>query len=153
MKSTGLLERLVDLLGERLDDRRRRALEAGAQVAGADHRLEHRREHALGLDDRRRRRRRARRRRGAQQLRHAELLRDRAAGRPRDRLGADLRQPPGAEVLGLQARVEVRGDRQREHAVAEERQPRVGVAAARRPRRVREDLPVEVLRQLVEQFA
>jgi hypothetical protein len=40
----------------------------------------------------------------------------------------------------------VRGDRQREHAVAEERQPGVGVAATRRPGGVSEDLPVEVLR-------
>jgi hypothetical protein len=56
-------------------------------------------------------------------------------------------------VLGLQAGIQVRGDRQREHAVAEERQPGVGVAAARGPGRVREDLPVEILRQLLEQFA
>jgi hypothetical protein len=56
-------------------------------------------------------------------------------------------------VLGLEPRIQVRGDRERQHAVAEERQPRVGVAAARRPRRVREDLPVQVLRQLLEQFA
>ena len=75
------------------------------------------------------------------------------AGRARDRLRADLRQPAGAEVLGLQARIEVRRHRQREHAVAQERQARVGVAAARGPRGVREDLPVEVLRQPVEQFA
>jgi hypothetical protein len=56
-------------------------------------------------------------------------------------------------VLGLQAGIQVRRDREREHAVAEERQPGVRVAAAGGPRRVREDLPVQVFRQLLEQFA
>ena len=48
---------------------------------------------------------------GLQPLGHAEALGDRAARRARHRLRADLRQPPGAVALGLQARVEVRGDR------------------------------------------
>jgi hypothetical protein len=47
----------------------------------------------------------------------------------------------------------MRGDRQGEDAVAQERKPGVGVAAARGPGGVREDLPIEVLRQLLEQFA
>ena len=148
-----MVEGILDLLGERLDHGCRGPLESGAQVARADHRLDHRGENPLGLDDSRRRGRRSRRRRGAQQVRHAELLRHGAAGGPGDRLGADLRQPPRTEVLRLQTRIQMRRDREREHAVAEERQARVGVAAARRPRRVREDLPVQVLRQLLEQFA
>ena len=144
-----MLERLVDLLGERLDDRRRGALEA--RRTGSRRRS----------PPRAPRRARARSRRPpspppaspAAPPRAAAPAR-RAAPRPRrqagpgDRLRADLRQPAGAEVLGLQARIEVRGDRQREHAVAEEREARVGVAAARGPRGVREDLPVEILRQL-----
>jgi hypothetical protein len=45
----------------------------------------------------------------------------------------------------------VRRDRQPEHAVAEEGQPLVRVAAALAPRGVREDLPVQVGRQIVEE--
>ena len=48
----GMLERLLDLGFEGLDDRLRRALVAGVQVAGADHRLDHRGQHALGLAER-----------------------------------------------------------------------------------------------------
>src|SRR5665213_1276661 len=48
----GIVERILDLLRKGLDDGGRGALEAGGQVAGPDHRLEHRRQHTLGLDHR-----------------------------------------------------------------------------------------------------
>jgi hypothetical protein len=47
----------------------------------------------------------------------------------------------------------VRGDRQAEDAVAEERQAGVRVAAAVRPRGVREDLLAQVLGELVQQLS
>ena len=106
-----VLERVLDLGLERLDDRVRRALVAGVQEAGADDRLDDRREHALGLHQRRRLLG-ALGRRGAQPLGHAEALGHVAARRAGHRLRADLRQPPGAVALGLQPRVEVRGDRE-----------------------------------------
>ncbi len=151
LKSTGLLSALLDLGLEGLDDRLRRPLVAAVQVAGPDDRLDDRRQDALGLDERLGALTDPARRRRAQPVGHAEALGDRPAGDARDALRADLRQPPGAEALGLQARVEVRGHREPEHRVAEERQPRVGVAAALRPRRVREHLPVEMFRQLFEE--
>ena len=152
LKSTGCSQRVVDLRLEGLDDRGRGALVAGVQVARADHGLDDRRQHALGLDERLDALPDARRRRRAQQVGHAEALGDRAARDARDALRADLRQPPGAEALGLQARVEVRGQREPEHGVAEERQARVGVRAPLGPRGMREDLPVQVSRQLFEEF-
>ena len=151
LKSTGCVERVGDLRLERLDDRRRGALVAGVQVAGADHGLDDRGQHALGLDERLDALPDARRRRRAQQVGHAEALGDRAARDAGDALRADLRQPAGAEALGLQARVEMRGEREAQHGVAEERQARVGVPAALGPRGMREDLPVQVLRQLLEE--
>ena len=57
---------------------------------------------------------------------------------------------PGAEALGFQARVKVSSHRQCEHAVAEERQSGVGIAAPRRPRGVREDLPLQLDRELLQ---
>ena len=44
-------ERVGDLRLEGLDDGGCRALVAAVQIAGADHRLDHRCEHALGLDE------------------------------------------------------------------------------------------------------
>ena len=110
-----VLERLLDLRRERLDDRRGGALVAGVQVAGADHRLDDRGEHALGLHERRGALADAVGRRGGSRAGTPEALGDRAARRARHRLGADLRQPPRAVALGLQARIQVRGDRQAEH--------------------------------------
>jgi hypothetical protein len=46
----------------------------------------------------------------------------------------------------------MRGHGQAEHGVAEERQARVGVAAALGPGRVREDLPVQMFRPLFQEF-
>ena len=88
-----------------------------------------------------------------QPLGHAEALGDVAARRARDGLGADLRQAPGAEALGLQPRVQPVGHRQAEDAVAQEGQPRVGVRAPLGPGGVGEDLAVQVLGQLVEEVA
>ena len=138
-------QRVGDLRLEGLDDGRGRALVAVVQVAGADHGLDDRGQHALGLDERLDALADARRRRRAQQVGHAEALGDRAAGDARHALRADLRQPPRAEALGLQARVEVRRHREAEDGVAEERQARVGVRAALGPGGVREDLPVQML--------
>ena len=142
-------QRVRDLRLEGLDDRGGGALVAVVQVARADHRLDHRRQHALGLDERVGALADARGRRRAQPVGHAEALGDGAAGHARHALGADLRQPAGAEALGLQARVEVRRHGEAQHGVAEERQARVGVAAALGPRGVREDLPVQMLGQLL----
>ena len=44
------------------------------------------------------------------------------------------------------------GEREPEHGVAEEGQPRVGVRTPLRPRGVREHLAVQVLGQLFEEF-
>src|SRR5512133_2745684 len=49
-----MVERVLDLGHERLDDRRRRPLVAGVQVAGADDRLDDAGQHALGAHERRR---------------------------------------------------------------------------------------------------
>ena len=126
-----MLERLLDLLGERFHDRRRGPLVARAQIAGADHRLDHRRQHPLGLDHRGR----ARRRPGGAAARSSSgtpscSATTRQAG-PETAWARIFVSRPAPKLLGLQPRVQVRGDRQREHAVAEEREPRVGVAAAR----------------------
>ena len=146
----GMLQRVLQLRREGLDDRRGRALVARVQEARADHRLDDRRQHALGLHQRGRLLG-ALGRRGAQPLGHAETLGDVAAGRPGDRLRADLRQPAGAVALGLQQRVDVRGDREAQHAVAQERQARVGVRPPRGPRGVGEDLAGQVRGNLVEE--
>ena len=69
---------------------------------------------------------------------------------PGDRLRADLRQPAGAVALGLQQRVDVRGDREPQDAVAQERQARVGVRPPCGPRGVGEDLAGQVCGNLVE---
>src|SRR4051812_15836227 len=146
-------QRVLDLGRERLDDGLGRPLVAGLEVAGPDHRPDDRREHPLGARQGRRALPHARRRRRRQALRHAEPFRDRAARGPGHGLRADLREPPGAVALGLEPRVEVRGDRQAEDAVAEEGEARVRVAAAVRPRRVREDLLAQVFGKLVEQLS
>ncbi len=93
------------------------------------------------------------RRGGLQALGDAQALGHGDARRLRDGLGADLRQPPGAEALRLQAGIEMRGDGQPEDGVSQEGQTAIGVRPALRPRRVREHLPVEVLRQVLEQLA
>ena len=93
------------------------------------------------------------RRRGGQEVGHPEALGHRAARRARHRLRADLRQPPGAVALGLQARVEVRGDREAQHRVAQEGQARVGVRAPVRPGGMGEDLLAQVVWKLSEQCA
>jgi hypothetical protein len=149
----GMAERVLDLGREGLDDRGGRPLVARVQVAGADDGLDDAREHALGGDERRGRLADPRRRRGREQLGDAEALRDGATRRAGDGLRADLRQPAGAEALGLQARVEVRRDGQAEHRVAEEGQPRVGVRRPVGPRGMREDLLAQAFGQLVEEGA
>ena len=42
----------------------------------------------------------------------------------------------------------MRGDRERQHAVPQEREPLVGLCAVVRPRRMRERLPGEIVRRL-----
>src|SRR6185312_9820735 len=96
----GVGERVLDLRGERLDDRFGGPLVAGVQIASPDHRLDHRGKHPLGFDQRRRVLPHARRRRRAQPLGQRQPLGHGPAGDARDRLGADLRQPPGPEPLG-----------------------------------------------------
>ena len=148
----GVLERALDLGRERLDDRLGGALVAGVQVARADHGLDHRGEHALGLHQRSGAVAHAVGSRRAQPSGQREALGDRAAGRSGHGLRADLRETARTEALGLQARVEVGGHREREHAVAEEGQTRVGVAAALAPRGMGEHLARQVLGELLEQL-
>ena len=73
----------------------------------------------------------------------------RGAALARDDVRADLRQPAlgGIRV----AVVELLGDRQLEHAVAEELQPLVRRRAVGRPRRVREDVLDPLARKRVDQ--
>ena len=89
------------------------ALVADVQVAGADDRLGDRGQHALGLDQRLGGVADALGRVGASaaRARPSRSATSRQAG-PADGLGADLGQPAGAEALGLQARVQPRGDGQ-----------------------------------------
>ena len=93
------------------------------------------------------------RRGGGQQVGHPQALGHGAARRPRHRLGADLRQPPGAVALGLEARVEVRGDRQAQDRVAQEGQAGIGVRAPFGPGGMGEDLLAQVVWKLSEQCA
>jgi hypothetical protein len=66
--------------------------------------------------------------RGVEQaLGHPDPLGDRHARAARDGLGADLRQLAGAVAVGVKPREQMGRDRQRQHAVAEERQPLVRV--------------------------
>jgi hypothetical protein len=149
----GVLQGLLDLRAEGLDDRLGGPLVAGVQVAGADHGLDHRGQHALGLHQRKGALRDARGCRREKSLWQLQALGHGPAGRPGHRLGADLRQAPRTEALGLQARIQVRRHRQPQHAVAEEGQARIGVAAPLAPGGVGEDLAHELLRQLSQQLA
>ena len=92
---------------EGLDDRRRRALEAGdrkhAPITASSTEA---RTRSVSTSAGAAPRRPAAPPRAA--AGHPQLLRDQRGRRSRDRLRADLRQPPGAEVLGLQARIQVR---------------------------------------------
>ena len=152
LKSAGRRERLLDLRRERLDDRVRGLQVAELEVDRADHGLDHRREHPLGLRQLLRRRPGDRVRRGvAQPLGDPEALGDLPARAARDRLRADLRQPAGAVRVGLQARVQMRRDRERQHGVPQERQALVGIRPPLRPGRVRDRLPGEIVRQPLEQ--
>ena len=146
------VQRQLDLRRERLDHRLGGLLVAEVQVAGADHGLDHRGQHPLGVRQRLGRRpARVLRRGGPQALRQPEPLRDLPARAPRDGLGADLGQPAGAVRVGLQPRPQVRRDRQPEHRVAQEGQPLVGLRAALDPRGVRHRLPGEIVRQSLQQ--
>ena len=58
-------------------------------------------------------------------LGNAEPLGDGSARAAGDRLRADLRELAGAGAVGLEQRKDVRRDRERQHAVAEEREPLV----------------------------
>ncbi len=145
-----VLERILDLGPEGLDHRRGRLLVAVGQVAGADHRLDHRGQHALGAHQR------------LDPGGRADAAPAPAAGRgppaarpppgtsARDRLGADLGQAARAEAVGLEAREQVGGHGQPQHAVAEEGQPLVGLRPPRRPRGMGEHRPRQVGRQLIQ---
>ena len=137
LKSAGALERLLDLRRERLDHRlggpsRSRSSGSTAPITASiiDG------QHALGRAPAPRSPRAATSGGAASRSRSGSpsRSRDRPAGAARDRLRADLGQPAGAVLLGLQPRIQVRGDRQAEHRVAQEREPLVGVGAAARPR-------------------
>ena len=97
-----MLERVLDLGREGLHHRGGGRLVAEGQVARSDHRLDHRGQHPLGGDQASTLARRRRGRGREQALRDAEPLGHRPAGAPRDRLGADLGQTPGAEAVGLE---------------------------------------------------
>ena len=145
-----VLQRVLDLRPERIHHHLGRCVVAEGQVAGADHRLDHRRQDALGRDERLEPRRRCLRRRRAQPLRHAQALGHRPAGAARHRLRADLGQASRPEALGVQAGEQVRRDRQPQDAVAQEGEALVGLRATHRPRRVGEHGPLQVGLQPVE---
>ena len=86
-----------------------------------------------------------------EQLGDAELDGDLGAGAAADRLAVHLRQP--ADVGARVAAEEVLAERQPEHAVAEKREPAVGVGAVIDPGGVRQRLASQVRRQRVEQLA
>ena len=79
-----------------------------------------------------------------------EVARHLRAGRPRDDVRAHLRELPLGEVR--MARVQRVRDRELEHAVAEELEPLVRVAALARPRGVGEDGLRQLRRERVDQL-
>ena len=83
-----------------------------------------------------------------QALGHAEVARDVRACRAARRLGAQLREPAGAEAL--EPRVDVSRHGEAQDDVPQEREPLVRLAALVGPRGMRERLPGQILRQLVE---
>jgi hypothetical protein len=116
-------QRILDPVGERVDDRLLDRGESVLQEQRAEGRLEERRENVpvprqpLEL---------LRRRVGGvarEPLAQVELAGDDGAARPRDDVRADLRQPPLGKVRV--PRVDLVRDRQLEDAVAEELEPLV----------------------------
>ena len=145
----GMLQGVVDLLGERDDHRRGCALDAEAEVA-APISAPHRRQHPLRLHEHSPRcgrwpparpRAAARARRGPAPPAHRT---------PADGLRADLGQAAGA--VTLEAREEVIGHGEAQHDVTQERQTLVGLGAVLDPRRVRVGLPPQVVRQLLDKL-
>ena len=137
-----------DVLLEHLDDRRPHGLVAEGEVDGADERLREVGEHVLvGLQL------------GgvaalpalagilAQQLAEAELGGHARAGGAADDVGPQPRQVPLGELR--EAPVQLGGDAETQHAVAEELEPLVRVHPVRRPRGVREHLAQGRLVQLL----
>src|SRR5918995_4625478 len=117
--------RLLDLLVEGGDDGRRSAPETVLEVAGADHRLAHRRQRPLGgeqgLD-----RQAIALRRGVlgEHLRQSQIARHGRTGAAADPLVEDLGELADVRLGVL--REEQGRDREAEDAVAEEREPTVG---------------------------
>jgi hypothetical protein len=142
-------QRVLDARPERADDGLLDRLEAVLEEERRERRLEQRREHVpipreplellVGH-------------RGAachQALAEAEVARHDGAASARDDVRAHLRQPALGEV-GVVV-VERAGDRELEHAVAEELEPLVRRGAVRRPGRVGEDVLEPLLGELLDQ--
>ena len=153
LKSSRRSEAISISLRERGHRRLGGDLEAVVQIAGADHRLADRGQRPLGGEQRLDVDPAVEPSRGrlGEQLGDAELDRDLGAGPPADRLAVHLRQP--ADVGARVAAEEVLGERQAEHAVAEEGEPAVGVGAVLDPGGVGERLAAQGQRQRVEQLA
>ena len=131
--------RVLDALGERVDDRLLDRLEAVLEEERGERRLEQRGEHvAVPREPLQLLVRRTPPRALDEPPAEPELARDHRAARARDDVRADLRQPP-SENSGI-ALVELPRDRELEDAVAEELEPLVRGRAVRRPRRVGEDV-------------
>jgi hypothetical protein len=143
-----VLERLLDLAAERLHDRRRGPLQAERKVGGADDRLADRGEHALGVHEHVGGPAGALGRGGAQLLGHPERAGDARARGAAHGLGAHLGEPPRA--VALEAREQVVRHCEAQDHVPQEREPLVRLGAVLDPGRVPEDLPPQVVRQLVE---
>jgi hypothetical protein len=127
---------VLDQRCKRLDDRRLDRLESVLEVHRRERGLEQRREDVAIVDEARELAAAGIRVVARQALAEAQLSRDDRAARTRDDLGAQLRELPLVEVG--EAVVERPCDRKLEHRVAEELEPLVGLAAHRRPARMRE---------------
>src|SRR6266480_2489515 len=144
-------ERVLDLVGEGVDDGVLDGGEAVLEEDRTERRLDHRREHVavarepfellLRLGGSRVR---------DETLPEAELARHHRARRTRDDMRANLGELPLGEV-GM-AHVERVRDGELEHAVAEELEPLVRLATLARPRGVGEDVLRQLRRERVDQL-
>jgi hypothetical protein len=144
------LDRVLDPLGERLDDRRLDPLEPELDVESAEARLDESGDDVGVLGEGLDLGRVVSPRELSKPLAEPELPADDRAALARDDVGTDLRQL-SLRVLG-KALVELLGDREPEDAVPEKLQPLVGLGAVFRPRGVRERVAQPLVGQRVDQL-
>jgi hypothetical protein len=143
-----VLERLVNLLGECQNHRRRDALEAERQVRRPDDRLADRGQDAVALDQHLGALAGAPGRVRPQARRDVEVAGHRRTGLARHGLRAQLGEP--ARPVAREARVQVVGDREAQDHVPQEGQALVGLPALVDPARMRECLAFKIGWELVE---